>query len=78
MTFYHQEEPPSPFPKKTKSRDISMKVSGEFPGSFNIYTSPVFFSVIEELFLTLDLVLVWMEYYKLFTNEFRNSVNECL
>lgn len=55
-----------------------MKVSGEFPGSFNIYTSPVFFSVIEELFLMLDLVLVWMEYYKLFTNEFRNSVNECL
>lgn len=55
-----------------------MKVSGEFPGSFNIYTSPVFFSVIEELFLTLGLVLVWMEYYKLFTNEFRNSVNECL
>lgn len=33
----------------------------------------VFFSVIEELFLTLDLVVVWMEYYMLFyqwTQEF--------
>lgn len=78
MTFYHQEQPPSPFPQKNKKQRHINEIIESFQEVSIFILVQSFFSVIEELFLTLDLVLVWMEYYKLFTNEFRNSVNECL
>lgn len=64
MTFYHQEQPPPPF---TKNQTAETYQSNYVIKSFQeVLILIVFFAVIEELFLKLCLVLVWMEeYYKL-------------